>query len=310
MTIVDIAKSLDCSRSTVYRMLNTFNLDVKGKNYPKPISKKELHELYANKRLTMPQIAKIYCCDTVTVHNRMKEHGISAREISEAHIQSPKVNFNGNNIEKAHMIGFRLGDLHVRKFEKNGKILNVSCGSSNINQIDLIKQMFSKYCKVTISKPDKRGITRINANPNESFNFLLEKKDCINKNLLKNRKTFFAFLAGYTDAEGTIKTHIQGFSTFRIKTYDKGILTEIKKQLEDYGYKDVHLHLDTKKSKVRKQNKDCWGVYVYKKTQLLKLYKELLPFIKHRDKRKDILDGIKNIEYRNKKYNNKRMEVD
>jgi len=309
MTIVDIAKSVNCDRSTIYRRLNTFRLDVKGKNYPKPIPEKELHELYINKKLSMPKIAKRYDCDAATIHNRMKEYRIKIRDNSDANIQSPKHDFIGDIIEKAHMIGFRLGDLHVRKYGKKGKIIYVSCGSTKKNQINLIKNMFSKYCKITIGKTDKRGITQINANLNESFNFLLEKKDSINKELMKNRKTFFSFLAGYTDAEGTIKVHKQGFSTFRIKTYDKGILTEIKKQLEKYGYKDVHLRVDSKKSEKRRQNQDCWGIGIYKKSQLLKLYKEILPFIKHKDKQKDILEGIKNIEHRNKKYNNRRMEV-
>jgi len=305
MSIIDIAKAMNCSRKTIYRRLNTFNLEIRGKNYPKPIPKKELRELYIDKKLSMLNISKKYGCDAVTVHNRMKEYGIARRDYSDAHIQSPKYNFSGDKIEKSYMIGFRIGDLHVRKYGTKGKLLYVSCGSTKKNQIHLIKNLFSKYCKITIGRPDKKRVVRINANLNESFNFLLEKKEHIDKEILNNRKMFFSFLAGYTDAEGSIKVHKQGFSTFRIRTYDKAILSDIKKQLEIYGYNNISLTLTSKKSE--KQNKDYWGVSVYRKSQLLRLYKEIFPFIKHKDRKSDILKGIKNIEYRNIKYHNRRM---
>lgn len=269
------------------------------------ISKRELEQLYSVKRLSITKIAKIYACDPVTIFNRLKEYQINIRNKSDRHIWFPKHDFDGDLIIKAYIIGFRLGDLHVRKFEKNGKILNISCSSSNKNQIKLIEKLFSKYCKVSIGKPDHREIVRIDANVNESFNFLLERKKHIDKEIMTNRKAFFSFLAGYTDAEGSIRIHKQGFSTFRLRTYDKTILSDIKRQLELYGYTNISLKLTSKKSE--KQNKDYWGISIYKKSQLLKFYKEIIPFIKHKDKKKDILDGMKNIKLRNKKYNHLRM---
>lgn len=314
LAIVKISKLFNCSRNTIYRRLKKYSLNVRGKNYPKFIPKKRLEMLYSKHRLSAEEISKKYSCNLVTVLNRLKEYGIKVREYSEAHIRTPKYDFGGDLIEKAYMVGFRLGDLHARKYGDKGKIINVSCGSSNKEQINLIKNLFSKYCKITISKPNKKGIMQINANLNSSFNFLLKKEDKIDNWIVKNKNSFFAFLADYSDAEGSIRIHNQGFATFRIRTYDKNILNQIKNQLLIYGLDGVKLAVESKKGTKMTQNKrtyynnkDCWGLCVYKKSQLLKLYNELLPFVKHGDKKKAILRGIANITSRNERYGYLRM---
>jgi len=315
LSIVKTAKIFNCSRNTIYRRLKKYRLKIRGKNYPKPITKEELIRLYIKQRLPSTAIAKRYKCDAVTVLTRLKEYGIKLRNNSEAHIRTPKYDFNGDLKEKAYMIGFRLGDLHVRKFEKNGKIINVSCGSSKKEQIKLIKDLFCKYCNIAISKPDQKGNIQINANLNDSFNFLLKKEDNIENWILKDRKAFFAFLAGYTDAEGSPKIHKQGFATFSLSTYDKNILHQIKDRLSTFGFDNMKLYLAIKKGAKRIKDgkaylnkKDCWTLSIYKKSELLKLYKEILPYIKHKNKEKAIFKGIINIDKRNRRYGYLRMK--
>lgn len=315
LSVVKIAKIFNCARGTIYRRVTLYGLKVRGKNYHKPIPKKELLELYVKRRLPSTKIAQKYKCDPVTILNRLKEHSIKIKDNSEAHIRTPKYDFSGNLIEKAYIIGFRLGDLHIRKYEKNGKIINASCGSSNKEQINLIKSLFSKYCKVTIGKPDKKGTIQINANLNDSFYFLLKKEDNIPSWILKDKETFFSFLAGYTDAEGSPKIHKQGFATFSLRSYDKNILNQVKNKLSSYDINNVNFLLVAKKGMKRVQgnktyyhNKDCWDLSIYKKIELLKLYKEILPYIKHKSKKRAILKGIKNVNYRNRKYGYLRMD--
>ena len=318
LSIRKIANKFNCEGSTILRKMHKYRL----KRHPEylyiDIPKDELELLYYKNKKTSAEISKKYKCSYKTILNRLHEHNIKVRDISEAHYKYPKYNFSGNLIEKAYVIGFRLGDLHVRKFEKNGKILSVVCGSPYKEQIDLIYNLFNNYCQVHISKPNKYGIIKIYAYPNESFSFLLKKEDKIESWILRDNKLFFAFLAGYTDAEGSIGISLNNCASFRIGSCDKNILKQTKKKLELMGINST-FRLEQPKGTICKPtrenknityylNKDFWRLNIYKKVDLLKLFTFLSKFLKHKNKIKAMHIAKNNIIQRNIKYGNLRMD--
>lgn len=302
--VTHIAKKYGCSRSTILRRLHEFGLSVRPPFKYIDIPKRELEKLYYEGK-TGEEISKIFNCNYGTIFNRLHEHGIEIRDKVERHIVYPKTDFSGNLIEKAYLIGFRLGDLYVGKFEKNGRIMAVMCASTKLEQIKLINELFKNYGYARINAPDKRGRIQICVNLNESFNFLLEKCDDIKDWILDNDTYFLSFLVGYTDAEGCIQT--RKTSNFRIRSYDKNILRKSEKKLKSLGISDVEFGLEEKKNGKKKLSKDVWRLGVYSKKSLLKLFDLLEEFMHHEKRKNDLEIARKSILERNFKYGNRRM---
>jgi len=297
-----IAKRYRCSRSTILRRLHEFGLSVRSPYKYINIPKNELEKLYYEGKSSR-KIADAFNCNYGTVLNRLHEHNIKIRDVSEAHIIYPKNDFSGNLVEKAYMIGFRLGDLYVGKFEENGKIMAIMCASTKIEQIKLINELFKKYGYVRINPPDKKGIIKICVNLNESFNFLLEKCDDIKNWVMTNDMYFLAFFAGYTDAEGCIFTNKKGISSFRLRSYDKNILKRSVEKLENLGISDIDFGLEKRKKKSKE-----WRLGIYSKKSLLKLFILIEKLILHEKRKNDLKIAKKSILKRNRKYGNLRMK--
>ena len=320
LSIRKLAKTYACGATTIQRKLHKYNIQVRPSMSMRfAIPKDRIRFLYEKQRKSSTQIAKIYSCSSTTILNRLREYRIKTKDISEAHIKYPKKDFSRNLIEKAYLIGFRLGDLHVRRYEKNGKIISVQCASSHPEQISLIYNLFKKYAYVRISPPKKKRIIRIECALNPSFNFLLNKEDRIESWILSNDKLFFAFLAGYIDAEGDIGVYSKNAASLRVGTYDKNILSQIQNKLMDRGISST-LNLDRPKgSKVNlpieeryinkdyKTSDDFWRLAVYKKKDLLKLFNRITPYFRHPRMKRGLLKAKQNIYWRNQKFGNLRM---
>ena len=151
-----------------------------------------------------------------------------------------KNDFSGNLREKAYLIGFRLGDLRVRKIWENSETIHVDCGSTIKEQIELIKNLFKDYGQVWISKPNKKGKVQMECYLNRTFEFLLSKK--IPEDLLKDKENFFAFLAGFTDAEGTIGIS-KGMAYYSVVNQNKKYLNYIRNKQCDENY-FIHISSD------------------------------------------------------------------
>ena len=287
-----IAKIYRCDSGTVYRYLKLYKIKTRPLKCVK-ISKDKLEDLYINKKYPLSKIAKIYKCDSVSIWNKMKKFGIPLRSISEASTRHLKTDFNANSLEKAYMIGFRVGDLGVRK---NQNLIGVGCGTTKEAQINLIKELFGQYGPIWITKKDKRRAFHIDCSLNSSFLFLLPKHNSIPKWILRNKKNFFNFLAGYTDAEGNIG-FCGGRARFRIRTYDKEILKEINDKLHEFNIGSL-FRLDRKSGRDKwgvLRREDCWAVIVNERESLLKLFNYLKPLLKHEKRKKDLLNGLKNV---------------
>jgi len=288
-----------------------------GRKYKFNISKVELRNLYIEKKLSEYEIAKIFHCHQMTISRRLHEYNINTRTICKATLNRAKrsydkslKNFNGRLKEKAYLIGFRLGDLHVSRAGKNTNdpIIRVRVNSTKLEQIHLFRRLFSKYGYIWQGKVDRSGAISIRCYLNSSFSFLVPKEDCIKNWILKNSRYFISFLAGYIDAEGTFCL-CGGDGVFSIRSQDKEIIWQIYFGLNKLG-------ILCKKPKVArlagdidyrgiKNNKDAWCLTVYRKNSLLKLIDLIKSILKHPKRCKDMEIVRDNIMTRNKRYNNR-----
>jgi hypothetical protein len=302
-----IAEKFDCCQATIWKTLIRFGITRRkshelNSNVP---SKEELIRLYSKDKLSTWQIEKKFGYSRGTVHRKLKEHKIPTRDRADSHIFNERNDFSGNLIEKAYLIGFRLGDLGVRKIWPNSKTICVASGSTIKEQIDLIKSLFEPYCKVWIGKA-KNGKINIQAPLNESFSFLLSKE--FPEWVAGNRQNFFSFLAGFSDAEGNFGVY-NNMARYQLGNYDYQLLLKIKDCLNNFNIPCSKLYVGKMKGRINKQgykyNSDYYTIRIHRKEELLKLNKEIKPFIKHKNKIKDLNKMITNIIERNNKYGKK-----
>lgn len=303
-----VAKIYGCNHVTILNYLKKFNIPRRsklGNRKPVAISREDLFDLYHNKKLTQKQIAQKSGHTRYGIQRWMKIYNIESRGLSEVLTKYPKFDFSENLIEKAYLIGFRLGDLNVYK---RHKLVQVRCSTTIQEQVSLIQNLFKNYGYVHVWKA-KRGTFEIVTLLNKSFSFLLPKKDEIENWILTSSKSFLSFLAGYSDAEGSYylrKPRYQfgkvGWGVFEIQTYDKNIIYSIHVYLKYLGiectfYKSRNAGYMDKRG--IKSNKDCWRITIVKKQVLWNFIKLIEPYHKHSDKRKHLKEVKNNLIDRN-----------
>ncbi len=274
------------------------------------ISENELRRLYLEDKLSTIKIAKIYHCDDEAIRSRLHKFGISIRSKFEANRVYPVYDFNGTLKEKSYLIGFRIGDLWAGLIRKNSQTICVRCSSTKWEQINLIKGLFSPYGHVRISKRDKRGALKIRCHLNMTFDFLLNKQDEIPGWIYKNDQYFKAFFSGYFDAEGHMGVRKDNTSEMEISSHDKNILRQIFKKLNILNIKCLKPKLSRRKGykdNFGVRNGDRWMIGVFRKKSLLRLLDFIRPYLKHPKNIKSMIMVIKNINERNKKFGNLRM---
>lgn len=315
MSSPEIAKIYHCGPESIRHLLRKYGIRIRTKSKAKRlffninIPKKELRNLYLKKKMSSFEIARKFKYSSGLIRNRLREYKIPIRSIQEALPLSnkskyPRYNFSGNLEEKAYLIGFCYGDLHA--YLNGQRSINVSMNSTKLSQIRLFEQLFSQYGYVWKGKPDKIKVVSMRCYLNKTFSFLLNKKDLIKPWIFKNRGCFAAFLAGYTDAEGTFCL-CGGNGVFSIRSQDKNIFHQIRAKLIELGIllrpPQIVRKKGTRDIRGTMSNKDIWAIYIYRKDALLKLIDLLNPYLKHADKRKQIKIVKNNIFWRNKKYN-------
>lgn len=315
----EIAKTYHCTPGTIRRLLRKYGIKIRTKSeairllYNINIPRKELAKLYLERKMSSTEIAKKFNCSPASIRERLRECRIPIRSHYEAHLlcnkpQYARYDFSGNREEKAYLIGFCYGDLHAEL--TSPRSINVSMHSTKPNQVRLFEQLFSKYGHVWKGEPDEIKAISMHCYLNNTFSFLLKKKDLILGWILGNRKYFTAFLAGYTDAEGTFCIYNGEDGNFSIRSQDKNILHQIQNKLIKFGVLCRPPHLvrkaGTKDIRGTISNKDIFGLWIYRKDALLKLIDLLKPYLKHADKRRRMEIVKNNVLERNQKYNNLR----
>lgn len=269
-----IAEKYSCHRQTILNKLKHYGIEISRGPL---ISKKELIHLYKKRKLPYSKIAEIFHCSSSAIYRRMKKFKIKARDAIEANIKYPKQPFDKDLIEKAYLIGFRLGDLYVAKTKKNGETIRVDCSSTKKEQIELIKKLFNKYGYCWTNKRETKRVDLVCYLDN-SFNFLLPKKDEIENWILRNNAYFTSFVAGYTDAEGSFGLN-KGDSQFLLDSQDRNILFQIYKKLNSLGICSP---------KPKYLSKKLWRLAIYRRDSLHKFAALIRPYLNHQKRTRDL----------------------
>ncbi len=293
-----IAKLLKISSCAVYYKLKELNIEPRKKNLI-ITSKKELEDLYLRKSLSISRIAENYNCCNTLIFDRLNKYGIKTRNLFEANIKYKKLKFNGDKNLKSYMIGFRLGDLMVKAQSDEATVIIKSCTTKE-EQLNLIKEIYGKYGRLWIKNYE--NVISITGFLDKSFNFLVKKEDKIEDWIMQGNECFLSFLAGYTDAEGSFGVYNKA-ARFRVGSYDKNILNQIKEKLTAMGLK-VTFNMETPAGK-HNQNQDFYRTSISEKRSLLEFIKLMKPLIKHTKRYNDMLRCENNILERNKKQENK-----
>ncbi len=294
-----IAEKYGCCKATILKRLNAAKINLRLAGVPRlKVSNEQLRKLYLDKKLSTWKIAELLKCGRSTIHRKLTRLGL-ARDISAAHIKYPRKPFSGERKEKAYLLGFAIGDLRARKIGRKSGTVKIDCGSTKREQIELIRNLFSRYGHVWISKPTTAGKRQIEAFLDDSFGFLLDGRKKMDWAIQGD--SFVPFLAGFTDAEGRVFI-TNGKAAFSIGNYDKDLLGLLRDGLLKRGIKPVYLYRARKKYAIAggyRQRQLYWHLKISTKEQLLKLFNMLGPHIRHRKRKRDIQKALKNIESRN-----------
>lgn len=262
-----IAKHFNCSIKTLRKRVRKYGILLRP-NKKVIISKKTLENHYHKEKLSLREIGDLYNLVPAAVLRKMRKFNIPLRTSWEANIIYPKKPFAGSLQEKAYLIGFRLGDLGVTQKSKRTNSIIVKSNTTKIEQVTLMKNLFSQYSHVWISGPNAKGVFYFTTLLHPSFDFLVPKNDCIPDCIKNDIKPSLAFIAGYTDAEGSIGIY-DGRAKFRIGSYDIGILKQIHKSFGELGVRST-LRLEQLKGFIDKRgiiyNGNFWRVCVNEKT--------------------------------------------
>jgi len=235
----------------------------------------------------------------------MRDYGMDNLPIHILRNRYQKWDFSGDFKEKAYMAGFRLGDLNVYKTSANAHCVVVRCHTTTVDQLNLIKSLFSKYGKVSYNFNINTKSYHINCFLNKTFEFLLSKNDKVENWIRKNNNYCCSYAAGYIDAEGNIGVY-DGRARFKIDSYDKHTIYWFYKWFEE---NKIFCPLPKKigkmgqiynKNKGYKYNKDLWRVRVSDSDSLRRLLKMLKPYLRHRKRMGDANKCLKNIDVRRK----------
>jgi len=273
------------------------------------ISEAELRRLHDKEKLSQEKIAQALGRSSSTVLRRMHEYGIEPRTKAEAALLAHghahlRHDFDGDPKEKAYLIGFCKGDARVSLLHKDGQTISVEGHSSQPKQTELFVKLFSPYGYVYIGEPSKGGSVKVIAYLNLTFSFLLDLEDNIPFGILADNNTFFAFLAGYIDAEGHIGVY-NGRAMFGLRSYDKNILMQLHSALLTVGIECPRPRIAVPKGYTdklgRSLRQDYWCLELGAKASLLLLFKRIAPYLKHAKRVRDMQAAIKNIKERNVK---------
>lgn len=303
LTSYEICKFFNCCPTTVIKNLRKYSIPVRRPvvRYNKIPTKEFLKQKYINEKLSTWKIEKEYGFCRGTVYRKLKEYGLTTRTLAESNIIYPRKNFEGDELERAYLIGFRIGDLRVRKMWKKSETISLDCGSTKPEQITLIKNLFENYGHVWISQPKAK--VQIEVHLDMSFSFLLSKD--IPYWVLSSKDYFFSFLAGFTDAEGSIYISY-GRAIFSLGNYDYKLLVWFRENLILFGIECPKVYTDHTKGYLTKEgyfhNDNYSHLTISKKGSLLKLLTILKKYLRHENRVRQLNAGINNINQRNLLY--------
>lgn len=293
LSLTDIAERLGCSETAVRNKLIQYGIERRTPWAHEAIDlgEDELRRLYEEESLTVEAIAETYGCSPATVSRKMSKYGIKARPPWREHY--PRHDFSGDPLEKAYLIGFRLGDLTVRRAELS---IEVIMTTTRQEQIDLMHELFDPYGHV-YEHHRSDGKVFMQVRLNDSFSFLIPKEDRIPDWIPADEGCFFAFFAGYVDADGSIRTVSLRSARLDVQTYDQGILHGLWEGTTNAGIYCAYPRVVVKAGWTNDvgivQRQDKWGIWIHRREHLHQLLDRLLSHLRHSKRRKDALEASK-----------------
>lgn len=325
-TTTEIAEHYGVGASTVRRALGAIGVEIRSRG-PKgsrelphlELTESLLRDLYLEQKRSIPQIAELYGWGRETIRQRMLEYNIPIRSFSEkTRVQhgthGEYQDFSGDAREKAYLMGFRLGDLHVRREHAGSEGIRITGGSTKPEQVELMRRLFAPYGHISQSvqwRLSMRGplkYVNLHIGLNGTFAFLLDHPTEIPSWILAEDSTFLSFFGGFTDAEGSFHLHVsQGANVrgrFSIKNTDKQILEQCRAKLLELQVACTAL---TKVYDAGRQtskrgvfaNKALWEFSVEKKEAVLRLIELISPYVLHQKRIADMERVRQNVEWRN-----------
>lgn len=305
-----IADKLGFCQGTIWKCLQEYGIKPRLSYAPVGFTKEQLKKWYFDQKLSTWEIEKQFNYSRGTIYRKLKEWGLGTRNIAASHIRFTRKDFSGDILEKAYLLGFRIGDLNVVKRGFQGETITIKCASTKQSQVELFKKLFAPYGHILEGKPTKTGKINMEAGLNPSFSFLLNKEHEGYNWVFQNKENFFAFLAGFSDAEGSFFIS-NGQGVFCIGNYDSALLKKIKKHLKKFGVETpklvVYYQSQRKTYNGYLSKKDYYTLRCSRKVYLLKLINNIKPYLKHSDKLKAIKELEANIINRNRVYGNLMM---
>ena len=268
--------------------------------------------MYVEEQLTLSAIAAREGCSMTTVWRRLKAAGIACRE-GGLGPRYARGDLSGDVCERAYLVGFRIGDLHVAR--EGSRTIVVKCTSTRDEQIELFRSLFGSYGHVytdeaTIARRQRQTIG-MEVRLNLTFDFLLAKQDAVPDWVLEQDDTFFAFLAGYLDAEGYICTYLpRGYRTpqvrIEVRSYDAHLLRQLAAGLAKRGIACPPVRSRTTARYVNRagvrSNREMWGLAVCRQDSLLVLFTSIDPYLRHDRRRRDMLRAWEIVTKATNKY--------
>jgi intein-encoded DNA endonuclease-like protein len=265
------------------------------------IDKNSLANLYHGQSLSTHKIGTMLNCSWATIANRLKEYNIPLKSSSIARIKYKRNDFSSNLEEKGYMLGFRMGDLNIYSPTINSETIVARCHTTQEEQVSVIKDLFSRYGQITVSRA--KGHFHVNCYLNQSFKFLLDKNEDAWSWVDKSSKFYIPFIAGYTDAEANFIIN-QGRARFKLDSYDLLILRAICGWLSrskiHFKFRQISKKGDTQfiyglKSRY---NGDLWRLNINDALSLKKFILLIKPYLKHAIRINQINQCLINIEDR------------
>src|SRR3972149_4738373 len=188
LSTYDIAAKSGCDSKTVYYWLKKYKISTRPRKIV-ATNKTALEKLYKS-GFSLKEIGKQIGCTPSAVLRKFRKFDISTRSPWEANTFHIKYKFSNNSLEKAYLIGFRIGDLNVAQRSPISSII-VKSNTTRVEQVLLLKKLFSKYGPVWISRPkSKPSVYHFTATVNNSFSFLLTKHSSIPRWIVRSKKLF------------------------------------------------------------------------------------------------------------------------
>ena len=254
------------------------------------VTKEELEYWYYELGMTSIEIAEQLGCSDRYLRQIMDDLGLTLRNKSHAAMDYACRAFSGDSVEKAYLIGFRTGDLNVRKDLETSQRICVRSSTTRKEQIDLIVSLFEQYGHIN-ARRGSIGETQIECRLDTSIAFLLEKPEDVPGWIQQDDSCFWAFAAGYTDAEGYINTRRNGNheqAIIEIASCDAGVLQGLSSGFNERGV-TCSLYLRQRGGTINKRgqpmNRDFYRLTIVREASVDLFFTGVNSYLRHADKR-------------------------